>query len=133
MNHQPSTLNHQLNRRSWLALYLQGRRRRRSSVPAGPLPTVFLANPDYESDQGWYNIYFDLVVTLGAWPAASVEIWWAPLGNSFALLATVPSTTPQFAHYQAASGEADLFYQARYVQGVNVGPFSNQVEINISF
>ena len=128
-----STPGARLSLRSWVALFLQERRRNRiaAAPPLPPFPIVTLSNGTYYGEQSWFDTAFDISVDLKTWGAASLEIWANLTWTGYELLQIVASGTVHYVHYQAAFGEATFMYKARYRNGDNVGSFSNEITIDI--
>jgi hypothetical protein len=118
--------------RSWVAWYLQQRRRKRVASDASPgaLPTITLSNQNYDSNEfGGWDVSFDIAVSRGGWPVGTLEIFRRFDVAESVLIDTVPGDT---AHYVNSSDEpGDIFYKARYVNGSDVGPFSAEVQVEI--
>ena len=93
-----------------------------------PFPLVTLSNGIFYAESTWFDVAFDVAVNLKTWSAANLEIWMNPW-SGYALLAIVPSSTVHYVHFQAADGEGMFLYKARYRNGQDVGPFSNEVTV----
>ena len=127
-------------RLTWLATWLQRRRRARAALHSAPpvvLPNApVFTNSGFEWDvtqEGWADTFFDWSFVHGDFPVASIEIWLARDASGFVyeLVTTVPSTTGSYRHAPASQYEDFLYYKLRYVDGGTVGPFSSEVEVNI--
>ena len=119
--------------RAWLATRWQKRRRReREAVPV-QMPTVTLWGSGFYADRTWFDVVLDIEVDLWGWPEASIEIWANVDGGGYALVDALPSSTANYVHVGAASGEATVFYKSRYRSPVGVlGPFSEEVSVRIT-
>ena len=117
--------------RAWWAARTQKRRRRHGS--AAPLPVVTLSNGTVSIDIESANIDFDIAVDLKTWPAASLEIWVSINGSAYFLMDLVASSTTHYLHFHAAGSDALFKYKTRYVSSLNIGPFSNELTVNVVF
>jgi hypothetical protein len=121
--------------RAWWAMRSQKRRRHATSPPVDPpaLPVVALSNGNFSVSGSLVSSSFDITVDHKTWPTASLEIWFAMNSpSSYALLSIVGSTAENFSHPAITDSEAILYYKARYQNGDIVGPFSDDLEIDIS-
>jgi hypothetical protein len=120
--------------RAWWAMRSQKRRRHSAGAPPEPppLPVVTLSNGNYSVSGGLVSSTFDISVDHKTWPVASLEIWFSRNSTSnYAVLATVGSDAESFSHPAITDSEDILYYKARYRNGDVLGPFSEQLEIDV--
>ena len=68
----------------------------------------------------------------GSYPDASVEIWMNRNNEGFAYLSTVDSFNGYFNVAHACGTETTFDFEARYVNGTVVGPFSNVLHLDVN-
>jgi hypothetical protein len=122
-----------INRRGWLALWLQDRRRARKHAATTPNAPV-ITNGGFEWDAtepGFADVWVDWTFVHGSFPAATIEVWVSVNGDAYYQMDTVASDVNSYYYPRASSGESSFAFKVRYRNGTTVGPFSNVYQINI--
>jgi len=123
-------------RRSWLATFLQDRRRSRQqpvTPPAVPNAPVLLTGT-YQWNRttpGYADVMLTWSFDHGSFPVASLEIWANVNTTGYQQLATVPSNTTSIISPNATPVPIFVRVKSRYRNGSTVGPFSNELLIYI--
>ena len=119
-------------RLGWLAVWLQGRRRRRAVL--GPLNAPVITNGGYDWDYG-PPMHADVWITWsfehGGHPVATLEVFASLNGGDYGLVDSVPSNTSGYTWESACESEALLEFQVRYRDGITFGPFSNVYAVEV--
>ena len=126
-----STRGARFSLRSWVALFLQERRRYRAEgggVPAAPVITGS-AWEWGQTEAGWVDIYMEFTFDHGAFPVATLEVWAHDLNNADRVVAVLPSDQTSWWHNHVAEDATTFYYRMRYVNGPVVGPFSNEIGV----
>ena len=115
--------------RSWVALFLQGRRRKRAgSGPSAPVITG-TAWEWSQIDEGYIDAYLEWTFDLGNFPPGNLEVWERDVNNADYIAGTLPIEQRSFWHFSVTAEAYDLYYRIRYVCGDVVGPFSSEVTV----
>src|SRR5437660_7203949 len=90
-----STRGARFSLRSWVALFLQERRRYRAEgggVPAAPVITGYSWVWD-QTEPGWVDVSLDFTFDHGTLPPAIIEVWFQKEGNNPAVLVGSTAST----------------------------------------
>src|SRR5678816_4281661 len=81
-----------LSLRSWVAWYLQGRRRHRAAPSSPPAPVITQGWYAWaDTEPGWVDNYITIAFDAGTVPPGVFEVWEHDFNNSLRLLGTIPS------------------------------------------
>ena len=123
-------------RLSWLATWLQDRRRAQQATlpPVLNAPVITSGTYQYDVTQaGWADITLSWTFVHGTFPVATIELWKSLNGGAYALLATVASTATGYYYALACDINGGTFdFKTRYVNGGTVGPFSNVRRVDVA-
>ena len=119
-----------INRRSWLALWLQRRRRARGLPNA---PVIVSGNYAWfgSGDDAYCNVTLGFTFDAGANPVALIEVWSSLYAADYILEQTVPSNSGVVVIDHAALVESTFDYKLRYVNGARIGQFSQPWTVDI--
>ena len=121
-----------INRRGWLALWLQERRRvRQQALTAGPnAPVITDAGVDWGTTQeGYADVWIVWAFVHGTYPIAQMEVWVREDAGGYFLLDTVASNMNGYTFAQATNVEVSFTFKVRYQHGATLGPFSNEMHV----
>ena len=120
-------------RRAWLALEEQNRRRKRQAalVPQPNAPVIVSGGYGWNLTLGGFaDVWIDWTFVHGSFPVATIEVWVNEYGDYY-LLNAVASTTTHNNFPAATDTDADVRFKVRYVNGGTVGPFSNEYLVSV--
>ncbi len=125
-----SPLGARFSLRSWLALYLQERRRNRA-VPTPNAPVLTGSSWVWDqTEPGLVDITVTFAFDHGTFPPGTIQVWFQREGNNHAVLVgTAASTDTTFVHTEATDAPEFVFYTARYIGGGVTGPFSSPLTV----
>ena len=122
-------------RLSWLATWLQDRRRAQQATlpPVLNAPVITSGTYQYDVTQaGWADITLSWTFVHGTFPVATIEVWKSLNAGAYSLLATVASTATGYYYPLACDVNGGTFdFKTRYKNGPTIGPFSNVYRVDI--
>ena len=123
-----------IDRRAWLATWLQDRRRARHQAGSAPnAPVATSAGFGWNLTQaGKADVWINWTFAHGGFPVASIEVWANPDSGGYLLLGTVASSAVTFYDAMASDSECSFDFKLRYVNGGTLGPFSNVLHLDVS-
>ena len=129
-NNLPMTVG---QRRAWLALEEQDRRRKRLAALAGQpnAPVIYSGSYGWDITMGGLaDVWINWTFVHGTYAVASMEVW-ANNSGSYFLQATVASNAVTYDFKMATDSPGDVKFKIRYVNGGTVGPFSNEYLVSV--
>jgi hypothetical protein len=129
-------MRHSVIFRSWLALWLQQRRRKRAAGDLGtpPAPVIVAAWYSWDdTETGWVDNYLSITFAQGTVPVATFEIWESDSNHDWHLIETIASAgvVDPYHHARVAEDNDVFHYKVRYVNGVVIGPFSEDCALTV--
>jgi len=123
-------------RRSWLAIFLQDRRRlRQQALVPPPVPNApVLLTGTYQwnrTSPGYADVMLTWSFDPGSFPVAFIEFWAGINSSSSQQLGTVASNITNLSYPNATAYPIYVRVKMRYRNGSVIGPFSNELLINI--
>jgi hypothetical protein len=116
---------------------MRSQKRRRAHAAASvnvPAPVVTNGFADWgRTLGGWADVLLDFTFADPGLPLAVFEIWWRreTIDAEFHLVGTTSSVQRSYIHQLATSTPVFAFYKLRYVNGGVVGPFSEELGVDI--
>ena len=127
------TLSNPRRLRTWLAFWLQDRRRQRAhAAPAGP-PAPVIVGGWYAWDDttpGWADNYVTISFNSGSFSGGVFEIWERDVGHPLSQIDTIDAEAlVDYRHAQVTQTGGTFYYKVRWRNGPDVGPFSNEFAV----
>ena len=123
-----------INRRAWLATWLQDRRRaRQAKVTVPNAPVINFSSVDWDaSTPGYADVTIGWAFDHGSFPVSIIEVQVSQDGVNFNYLGESPSNVGGYTYASATNAEADYYFKVRYWHDT-FGPFSNIYPVLVRF
>ena len=120
-----------IDRRGWLAWFLQQRRRKHKAdlLPPPNAPVIVSGSYGWNLTAGGEaDVWIDWTFAHGIYPVAIIEVW-VNLYGSYVLQNNVASNLTHYNFPAATDSQQNVYFKLRYVNGGTNGPFSNEYTV----